>query len=39
MKSPQPRANILDPDMDSASIGIAERNRQLFTVEDLSKAK
>jgi hypothetical protein len=30
MKSPQPRANILDPDMDSAGIGIAERNGQLF---------
>jgi hypothetical protein len=31
MKSPQPRANILDPDMDSAGIGIA--------AEDFSKAK
>jgi uncharacterized protein YkwD len=39
MKSPQHRANILDPDMDSAGIGIAERNGQLFAVEDFSKAK
>jgi len=39
MNSPQPHANILDPDMDSAAIGIAERNGQLFTVEDFSKAK
>jgi len=39
MKSPQHRANILDPDMDSAGIGVAERNSQLFAVEDFSKAK
>ena len=39
MKSPQHRANILDPDMDSAGIGIAERNGQMFAVEDFSKAK
>ena len=39
MKSPLHRANILDPDMDSAGIGVAERNRQLFAVEDFSKAK
>jgi uncharacterized protein YkwD len=39
MKSPLHRANTLDPDMDSAGIGIAERNRQLFAVEDFSKAK
>jgi uncharacterized protein YkwD len=39
MKSSLHRANILDPDMDSAGIGIAERNRQLFAVEDFSKAK
>jgi uncharacterized protein YkwD len=39
MKSPQPRANILDPDMDSAGIGPAERNGQLFAVEGFSKAK
>jgi len=39
MKSPQHRANILDSDMDSAGIGVAERNGQLFAVEDISKAK
>jgi uncharacterized protein YkwD len=39
MKSPQHRANILDPDMDSAGIGIAERNGQLYAVEDFSKTK
>jgi uncharacterized protein YkwD len=39
MKSPLHRANILDPDMDSAGIGIAERNGQMFAVEDFSKAK
>jgi hypothetical protein len=39
MKSPQHRANILDTDMDSAGIGIAERNGQIFAVEDFSKAK
>jgi hypothetical protein len=39
MKSPHPRANILDPDMDSAAIGIAEHNGQMFGVEDFSKAR
>ena len=39
MKSPQRHANILDPDMDSAGIGIADRNGQPFAVEDFSKAK
>ena len=39
MKSPQHRANILDPDMDSAGIAIVERNGQMFAVEDFSKAK
>jgi hypothetical protein len=39
MKSPHPRANILDLDMDSAGIGIAECEGQLFAVEDFSKAK
>jgi hypothetical protein len=38
MKSPQHRANILDPDMDSAGIGVADRNGQLYAVEDFSKA-
>jgi uncharacterized protein YkwD len=39
MKSPQHRANVMDSDMDSVGIGIAERNGQLFAVEDFSKAK
>ena len=39
MKSPQHRANILDTDMDSAGIGVADRNGQLYAVEDFSKAK
>jgi uncharacterized protein YkwD len=39
MKSPQHRANILDTDMDSAGIGVAEHNGQLYAVEDFSKAK
>jgi uncharacterized protein YkwD len=39
MKSPQHRANILDPDMGSAGIGVAERNGHLYAVEDFSKAK
>jgi uncharacterized protein YkwD len=39
MKSAQHRANILDSDMDSAGIGVAERKGQMFAVEDFSKAK
>jgi uncharacterized protein YkwD len=39
MKSPQHRANILDSDMDSAGIGIAEHNGQLFAVENFSKER
>jgi hypothetical protein len=39
MKSPQHRASILDTAMDSDGIGAAERNGQLFAVEDFSKAK
>ncbi len=39
MKSPLHQANILDKDMDSVGIGIAERNGQMFAVEDFSKAK
>jgi uncharacterized protein YkwD len=39
MKSSQHRANIMDSDMDSAGIGVAEHNRELFAVEDFSKAK
>jgi uncharacterized protein YkwD len=39
MRSPQHRANILDSDMDSVGIGVAERNGQMFAVEDFCKAK
>jgi uncharacterized protein YkwD len=39
MKSPQHLANILDSDMDSAGIGIAERKGRMFVVEDFSQAK
>jgi uncharacterized protein YkwD len=39
LKSTNHRANILDRDMDSTGIGIADRNGQLFAVEDFSKAK
>jgi uncharacterized protein YkwD len=39
MKSPRHCANILDGDMDSAGIGVAERNGQMFAVEDFSKAR
>lgn len=39
MKSPNHKANILDSDMNSVGIGVAERDRQLFVVEDFSKAK
>jgi uncharacterized protein YkwD len=39
MASPLHRANILDTDMNSAGIGVAQRNGQLFAVEDFSKAK
>jgi uncharacterized protein YkwD len=38
-KSPNHRANMMDSDMDSIGIGIAERGGQLFAVEDFSKAK
>jgi uncharacterized protein YkwD len=39
MKSANHKANILDSDMDSVGIGVAERGGQLFVVEDFSKAK
>jgi uncharacterized protein YkwD len=39
MKSPNHRANILDVDMDSVGIGIAERHGQVFVVEDFAKIK
>lgn len=39
MKSANHKANILDSDMDTVGIGVAERGGQLFVVEDFSKAK
>jgi uncharacterized protein YkwD len=39
MASPLHRANILDTDIDSAGIGVVERDRQSFAVEDFSKAE
>jgi len=39
MKSHPHRANILDTDMDSIGVGVAEQGRQLFAVEDFSQAR
>jgi uncharacterized protein YkwD len=39
MMSPLHRGNILDTGVDSAGIGVAERNGQWFTVEDFSKTR
>ena len=39
MKSASHRANILDGDMDSIGVGVAEQNGQLFAVEDFAKAR
>ncbi len=39
MHSPNHKANILDRDVDSIGIGVAERGGQLFVVQDFSKAK
>jgi uncharacterized protein YkwD len=39
MKSRAHRANILDRDMDSVGIGVAERGGHLFVVEDFAKSK
>ena len=38
MKSPPHRANLLDSDLDSIGIAVAERNGMLFAVEDFSRA-
>jgi len=37
MKSAQHRANILDVDMDSVGIGVAEKKGQLYVTEDFAK--
>jgi uncharacterized protein YkwD len=39
MHSPNHKANVLDPDVDSIGIGVAPRGGQLFVVQDFSKAK
>jgi uncharacterized protein YkwD len=39
LRSPNHRANLLDTDIDSIGVGVAERGGQLFVVEDFSKAK
>ena len=39
MKSPLHRANILDRDMDTVGVGVAQGKGQLFVVEDFSKAE
>jgi uncharacterized protein YkwD len=39
VKSPNHRANLLDRDMDSIGIAVAQRDGQWFAVEDFSKAK
>jgi len=38
MKSPPHRANLLDPQLDSVGIAVAERDGVLFAVEDFSLA-
>jgi uncharacterized protein YkwD len=38
MNSANHRANILDKDMDSVGIGVVERERKLFVVEDFGQA-
>ena len=37
MKSPPHRANLLDPQLNSAGIAVAKRNGTLFAVEDFSE--
>jgi uncharacterized protein YkwD len=39
LDSPLHRANLLDADMNSIGVGVAERHGQLFAVEDFSKAR
>lgn len=38
MKSSHHRANLLGTDLNSVGIAVTERNRQLFAVEDFSRA-
>ena len=39
MKSPLHRSNILDRDMNTVGVGVAQGKGQLFVVEDFSKAE
>jgi len=39
VRSPRHYGNMLDSDMDSIGIGIAERNGQTYAVEDFSKGR
>ena len=39
MSSSAHRANILDKDMNSVGIGVAQRNGNMFAVEDFSKSR
>jgi len=39
MNSANHRANMLDREMDSIGIGVVERGRELFVVEDFSQAR
>jgi len=39
MKSASHRGNILDRDMDSIGVGVVERHREWFVVEDFSQAR
>jgi uncharacterized protein YkwD len=39
VKSPEHRQNLLDPDMNVIGIGVAERDGELFAVEDFAKIK
>jgi uncharacterized protein YkwD len=39
VRSPEHRQNLLDPEMNVIGIGVAERDGELFAVEDLAKIK
>ena len=39
VRSPQHRQNLLDPEMNVIGIGVAERDGELFAVEDFAKIK
>ncbi len=39
VRSPQHRLNLLDPEMNRIGVGVAERDGQLFAVEDFARVK